>query len=70
MPLNFPAQPPRQPIHRCNPAASNPENPLSAPLWRHPRWTYFLSDLNKLILKEAPAFRPHFLELLKRIDSY
>lgn len=69
MPLNFPIQPPRQPIHRHNPAAANPQNPLSAPLWKHPRWTYFLLDLDLLIKKNAPDFRPIFLELLDRIDS-
>ena len=69
MPLNFPMQPARQPIHRLNPSVANRENPLSAPLWRHPRWTYFLADLDILIRKNAPDFRPYFLELLKRIDS-
>ena len=56
-----------QPAQAERPRASN--SPQSAPLWRHPRWTYFLSDLNQLILKHAPSFRPHFLELLSRIDS-
>jgi hypothetical protein len=57
------------PIHRRKPQAASSNSPHSDPLWRHPRWTYFLSDLNLLILKHAPSFRPHFLELLSRIDS-
>jgi hypothetical protein len=69
MPLNMPIQPPRQPIHRRMPGAESASNPESAPLYRHPRWTYFLADLNETILKHAPSFRPHFLELLDRIDS-
>jgi hypothetical protein len=68
-PFNIPIQPPRQPINRRKPTAGSPNSPLSTPLWRHPRWTYFLSDLNQLILKHTPSFRPHFLELLSRIES-
>ena len=68
-PLNIPIQPPRQPVNRRKPTAERVSSPQSTPLWRHPRWTYFLADLNGIILKNAPDFRPHFLELLKRIDS-
>ena len=37
--------------------------------WRHPRWTYFLSDLNEIIMQHTPSLRPNFLELLSRIDT-
>jgi hypothetical protein len=68
-PLNIPIQPPRQPINRPRPRAEGSSNPQSAPLWRHPRWTYFLSDLNEIIMQHTPSLRPHFLELLSRIDT-
>jgi hypothetical protein len=69
-PLNIPIQPRRQPLHRRKPRpdVSN-GNPMSAPLWRHPRWTYFLAALDEKIRKIDPDFRPHFLELLKNISS-
>ena len=67
-PLNI-IQPPRQPINRPRPRAQSSSNAQSAPQWRHSRWTYFLSDLNEIIMQHTPSLRPHFLELLSRIDT-
>ena len=68
-PLNMPTHFLRQPINRRRPGTASPSNPLSAPLDRHPRWTYFLAELNEIILKHAPSLRPPFLELLDRVGS-
>jgi len=67
-PLNMPIQTRRQRILRRRPQAASVD-PLLAPLDRHPRWTYFLAELNEVIVKHAPSLRPPFLELLNRVDS-
>ncbi len=67
-PLNMSIRPLRQRILRRRPQAASID-PLQAPLARHPRWTYFLAELNDVIVKNAPNLRPPFLELLDRVDS-
>jgi hypothetical protein len=67
-PLNLlPDQPRRQPLHRYLPSPAS-LNPQFSPLNQHPKWPYFVVDLNELILKHSPHLRDSYRELLKRAD--
>ena len=73
-PYNLPPQPERQPLLLYQPTPPSPGSPNSSPsqyqpLTQHPKFSYFLADVNELIVKQAPQLRPLFLELLKQFDS-
>jgi hypothetical protein len=46
---------------------SNP-NPLSLPLYQHPKWMIFIQRVGHLILSRCPDLRQPFLELLDQPD--
>lgn len=64
--LNMPNQPQRQPLHPLRPRIASAD-PQSLPLQRHPKWPFFLADLNEMIMKEAPGLKDSFHALLKRV---
>ena len=67
MPLNMPNPSRWQPKNRLRPQTAT-ASPQSTVLNRHPRWPYFLAELDEIILSQAPNLRETFLELLDRID--
>jgi hypothetical protein len=65
LPLNLSGRPGRQPLHEVQ----NPSDLKTRPLRAHPKWSYFLRDLNDMILTHYPAVEEPFHELLKRSDQ-